>query len=407
MLTNVLDYLREIDWLDIARMAGLTLAVVAGQIAFYLMVQKLFRKIINPFILNKSKHYLKDIKFLNYTLLNSARMLHFGFFVSRCAMYASYIISFYISLTLLFVIYPGTRGWAWALFHGLLDPFLSIVRSFVAYIPNLLQIAVIVAVTHYFVKILRFVSKEIAAERLVLSGFYPDWAHATFNLLRFLAYAFMVILIFPLLPDSETAVFRGVSVFLGILFSLGSTTVISNVVAGLVLTYMRSFKLGDRVKVGEVLGDVVEKTPFAVRIKTSKKEVVTVPNGTLLSSNVVNYSTSGDEANGIILYMSITVCYDVPWRKAVELIVEAARKSKYVLENPAPFVLVKNLGNYACEMELNIYTNEPEKQPSIFSELNKNIRDIFEQSGINMTVPLLIGDSTSADVKPSPLKTSA
>jgi len=174
------------------------------------------------------------------------------------------------------------------------------------------------------------------------------------------------------------------------LFSLGSTTVISNVVAGLVLTYMRSFKLGDRVKVGEVLGDVVEKTPFAVRIKTSKKEVVTVPNGTLLSSNVVNYSTSGDEKNGIILYMTVTVCYDVPWRRAAELIVEAARKSEYVLDNPAPFVLVKNLGNYACEMELNIYTNEPEKQPSIFSELNKNIRDIFEENNINMTVPLLI-----------------
>jgi len=390
MFTEVSDYLKEIDWLYIASRIGLTLVVVAGQVVFYLMVQKLFKKIINPFIENKSGHYLKDIKILNYTLLNSARLLRMGFFVSRCVMYASYIISFYISLALLAFIYPGTRGWAWALLHGLIDPFLSILHSFVAYIPNLLQIAVIVAVTHYFVKMMRFVSKEIAAERLVISGFYPDWAHATFNLLRFLSYAFMVILIFPLLPDSETAVFRGVSVFLGVLFSLGSTTVISNVVAGLVLTYMRSFKLGDRVKVGEVLGDVVEKTPFAVRIKTSKKEVVTVPNGTLLSSNVVNYSTSGDEKNGIILYMTVTVCYDVPWRKAAELIVEAARKSNYVLDNPAPFVLVKNLGNYACEMELNIYTNEPEKQPSIFSELNKNIRDIFETNGINMTVPLLL-----------------
>ena len=391
MFTEISDYLKDIDWLYIASRVGLTLIVVAGQVVFYLMVQKLFKKIINPFILNKSQHYLKDIKVLNYTLLNSARLLRMGFFVSRCVMYASYIISFYISLALLAFIYPGTRGWAWALLHGLIDPFLSILHSFVAYIPNLLQIAVIVAVTHYFVKIMRFVSKEIATERLVLPGFYPDWAHATFNLLRFLSYAFMVILIFPLLPDSETAVFRGVSVFLGVLFSLGSTTVISNVVAGLVLTYMRSFKLGDRVKVGEVLGDVVEKTPFAVRIKTSKKEVVTVPNGTLLSSNVVNYSTSGDEKNGIILYMTVTVCYDVPWRRAVELIIEAARKSEYVLDNPAPFVLVKNLGNYACEMELNIYTNEPEKQPSIFSALNKNIRDIFEQNGINMTVPLLLG----------------
>jgi len=393
MFTTILDFLKGIDWVNISYMAALTLAVVAGQIVFYSMVQKLFKKVINPFIVNKSQKDFKGIKFLNYTLLTPARLLHIGFFVSRCIMYATYIISFYISLTLLFGIYPGTRGWAWALLHGILDPLLSIVRSFVAYIPNLLQIIVIVAVTHYFVKLMKFISKEIASNRLVISGFYPDWAQATFNLVRFLAYAFMVILVFPLLPDSETAVFRGVSVFLGILFSLGSTTVISNVVAGLVLTYMRSFKLGDRVKVGDVLGDVVEKTPFAVRIRTSKKEIVTVPNGTLLSSNVVNYSTAGDEKNGIILYMSVTVCYDVPWRKAAELIVEAARKSDYVLDDPAPFVLVKNLGNYACEMELNIYTNEPEKQPSIFSELNKNIRDIFELNGINMTVPLLINSN--------------
>jgi small-conductance mechanosensitive channel len=389
MFTTFLGYLKEIDWVSISYMVGLSIAVLAGQVVFYLLVRKLFKKAINPFIINKSQHDFKGIKFLNYTLLTPVRLLHIGFFFSRCAMYAVYIISFYISLTLLFGIYPGTRGWAWALLHGLLNPFLSIVHSFVAYIPNLLRIAVIVAVTHYFVKIMKFISKEIDANRLVIPGFYSDWAHATFNLLRFLAYAFMVILVFPLLPDSDTAVFRGVSVFLGVLFSLGSTTIISNVVAGLVLTYMRSFKLGDRVKVGDVLGDVVEKTPFAVRIKTSKKEVVTVPNGTLLSSYVVNYSTSGDEKNGIILYMSITVGYDVPWRRAVELIIEAARKSEDVLDNPAPFVLVKNLGNNASEMELNIYTNEPERQPSIFSEINKNVRDLFEQNGISMAVPQL------------------
>jgi len=382
----MLETLKEIDWISVSRMAGLSLIVVAGQVIFYLLIAKLFKKVINPFIINKSKKDFKGLKFLNYTLLSSERLLHIGFFLSRCAMYTIYIISFYISLTLLFGIYPGTRSWALAL----LNPFFSIVRSFVAYIPKLLQIVVIVVVTHYFVKVLRFVSREIATNRLVIPGFYPDWAYATFNLMRFLAYAFMVILIFPLLPYSETGGFKGVSVFLGVLFSLGSTTVIANVVAGLVLTYMRSFKLGDRVKVGDVLGDVVEKTPFAVRIRTSKKEVVTVPNGTLLSSNVVNYSTAGDEKNGIILYMSITVCYDVPWRKAAELIVEAARKSKYVLEDPAPFVLVKNLGSYACEMELNIYTNEPENQPAIFSELNKNVRDIFEQNNINMSVPLLM-----------------
>jgi small-conductance mechanosensitive channel len=388
MFRSIYEYLSGFDWVDISRMAGLSIAVVVGQIAVYILVRKVFKKKINPFIANRSREDFKGIKFRNYTLLSPGRLLHIGFFFSKLSMYAILIISFYISITLLFSIYPGTRSFALTLLHGLLDPFLSIIKSFIAYIPNLLRIAVIIAVTHYFVKFMKFVSKEIGAERIVIQGFYPDWAHATFNLFRFLAYAFMVILIFPLLPDSESAVFRGVSVFLGVLFSLGSTTIISNVVAGMVLTYMRSFKLGDRVKVGEVLGDVVEKTPFAVRIKTSKKEVVTVPNGTLLSSNVVNFSTSGDEKSGVILYMPLTVGYDVPLRNAIELITKAALKTEDVLHNPPPFVLVKNLGNYATELELNIYTNEPEKQPRIFSSINGNIRDLFEQNGISLVTPV-------------------
>jgi len=388
MLRSIYEFLSGFDWVEISRLAGLSIAVVVGQIAVYIFVRKLFKKKINPFIASRSRQNFKGIKFRNYTLLTSARLLHISFFFSKFSMYVILIFSFYISITLLFGIYPGTRSFAYTLLHGVLDPFLSIIKSFIDYIPKLLQIVVIVVVTHYFVKIMKFVSKEIASERIVIQGFYPDWAHATFNLLRFLAYAFMVILVFPLLPDSETAVFRGVSVFLGVLFSLGSTTVISNVVAGMVLTYMRSFKLGDRVKVGEVLGDVVEKTPFAVRIKTSKKEVVTVPNGALLSSNVVNFSTSGDERSGVILYMPVTVSYEVPLRNAIELITQAALKTEKVLTNPPPFVLVKNLGNAATELELNIYTNEPEKQPRIFSDMNANIRSLFEQNGINMVTPV-------------------
>jgi small-conductance mechanosensitive channel len=387
MSNPILENLGKIDWFGISHMIGLSLLVVAGQVAVCLLVSKLFKKIINPFIVNKSRNEFKGIKLLNYTLISQSHVLRVSFLVSRIAMYAIYIASFYVSLTMMFGIFPATRDWALILLHGVWDPFLSILQGVVAYIPNLLRIAVIVVVTHYSVKFLKVISKEISVGRLVIPGFYPDWAQATFNLLRFLAYAFMVVLIFPLLPNSDSETFKGVSVFLGVLLSLGSTTVVANVVAGLVLTYMRSFKLGDRVKVDDVLGDVVEKTPFAVRIKTSKKEIVTVPNGTILSSNVVNYSTAGDEKNGIILYMPLTVGYDVPWRLAVELITEAARKSEDVLDHPAPFVLIRNLGNNATEMELNIYTNEPEKQPAIFSDINKNIRDLFEQNGINMVTP--------------------
>jgi small-conductance mechanosensitive channel len=390
MFQNFLDYLREVDWGVVARMAGLSIAIVLGQILFYIIIKNLFKKVVNPFLANKTRNNFKGIKFRNYMLLTPMRLTHISFLCSRTLMYAILITSLYISITLLFVIHPTTRELANTLFRLLMAPILSLANGFVAYIPNLLRIIVIIAIVHYFLKCVKFVMKEVEEGKLVIPGFYADWASATFNLFRFLSYAFMAILIFPLLPDSETVAFRGVSVFLGVLFSLGSTTIIANIVAGLVLTYMRSFKLGDRVKVGDVLGDVVEKTPFAVRIKTSKKEIVTVPNGTLLSSNVVNFSTAGAEKTGVILYMPVSVCYNVPWRQAAEIITAAARKTDGVLDVPAPFVLVKNLDNDATEMELNIYTNVPEEQPRIFSEINENLRDLFEASGIDITVPRLV-----------------
>ncbi|MCL2281723.1 MAG: mechanosensitive ion channel family protein [Fibromonadales bacterium] len=386
----MLEYLKEIDWVNIARMAGLSIAVVIGQIIIYKLIIRLFKKHINPFILKKSKDSFKGLKFRNYTLITPAWLVHTGFFFSKLVMYAALLFSLYASITLLFGIYPGTRNFAMTLFYGLANPFLSILDSFVSYIPNLLRIIVLVFIARYLIKFVKFLMKEIETGRLVIKGFYPDWASATFNLFRLLTYTFMAVLIFPLLPQSETDIFRGISVFLGVLLSLGSTTIISNAVAGLVLTYMRSFKLGDRVKIGEVVGDVVEKTPFAVRIQTNKKEVVTVPNSTLLSSNVVNYSTSGNEKAGVIISLPITVGYDVPRQRAIGFLTDAAKKTENVLHDPAPFVLVKNLGNDASEMELCVYTHKPENQAIIFSELNNNIRDLFEANGVEMAVPRIV-----------------
>jgi small-conductance mechanosensitive channel len=205
-------------------------------------------------------------------------------------------------------------------------------------------------------------------------------------LLRIFIVAFTIGLIFPLLPESESAVFKGVSVFIGVLFSIGSSSVISNMVAGMVITYMRSFKVGDRVKVGDVYGDVVEKTLFVVRVRTVKKEVITVPNSTMLSSNITNYSIETHN-DGIILGQDVSVGYDVTWQKAHELLIAAAMKTERVESEPKPFVLTKNLGDSAAVYHVCVYTKKPEAQALIFSEMNRNILDIFLAEGIEMIVP--------------------
>jgi small-conductance mechanosensitive channel len=389
-MDSITQYFASVDWWGVSRMAALTVAVLAAQYLIYRLVYSLLHNKFDRKVVARKADWFRGIKVRHYQLLSPERETLTVLWLSRALRYAIYAVQVYVTLLLLFSIYPATESLAHALLMGILNPLLSLGGAFVDYFPNLLRIVVIVAVVHYFVKFLKFVMKEVGTGRLVIPGFYADWAHATFNLLRFLSYAFMVVMIFPLLPESETAAFKGVSVFLGLLFSLGSTTVIANLVAGMVITYMRSFKMGDRVKVGEVLGDVVAKTPFAVRVQTSKKEVVTVPNVSILNSNVTNFSTSADEDHGVILYMPVTVCYDVPWRKSVELLTKAALSAKGVLASPPPFVLAKELGNDAAVMELNLYTRDPEEQPRIFSEINENIRDLFEAEGISMTVPRLV-----------------
>jgi len=373
--------------LAILKMVGLSLLVLIALFALFKLTGHIFKKVIDRKIVEKSGVWFKNgIRVRNLELLATAKLVSIGLLASKALRYAVYALLLYAALPALFSIFPLTRHLAGTLFSWVVTPLVSMGENFVAYLPNLLRVIVIIVVTRYVLKFLKYIAQEIEAERLVIPQFYPDWAHATYNILRIFIYAFTLVLIFPLLPDSDSSVFRGISVFIGVLFSIGSSSVISNMMAGIVITYMRSFKVGDRVKVGEVFGDVVEKTLFVVRVQTIKKEVITVPNSTILSSNIINYSIAAHE-QGVILSLPVDVCYDVSWERAEKLLIEAALKTEYVLHNPKPFVLANTLGNYAVGYTLNVYTHRPELQARIYSEMNKNVLSIFQSEGIEMIVP--------------------
>jgi small-conductance mechanosensitive channel len=210
----------------------------------------------------------------------------------------------------------------------------------------------------------------------------------TFNIVRVLLYAFMFIVIFPYLPGSESPVFQGVSVFLGILFSLGSSSAISNAVAGLVITYMRPFKIGDRIKIGDLTGDVVEKSLLVTRIRTIKNEAITIPNSTILSGHTINYTTSAND-KGLIIYTGVTIGYDVPWKKVHEMLIAAANSTSGILneENKKPFVLQKSLDDFYVSYEINAYTTETNRLAVIYSELHQNIQEKFREASIEILSP--------------------
>ncbi len=238
----------------------------------------------------------------------------------------------------------------------------------------------------YVLKGINFLKIEIEKGALKLPGFYPDWAQPTFQIIKVLLYAFMFIVIFPYLPGSDSPVFKGVSVFLGVLFTFGSSGSLSNVIAGLVLTYMRAFKIGDRVKIGDTTGDIIEKSLLVTRIRTIKNEIISIPNTNVMNSYTTNYSSDASE-NGLIVHTTVTIGYDVPWKNIHQALLEAASRTKHLLKEPKAFVLQISLDDFYVTYEINAYTREAHKQAFIYSHLHQNIQDCCNEAGIEILSP--------------------
>lgn len=373
------------SWKNIALRTLLVLMILAGTWFILFMLNRLFRK-LNLWLISKKETLFHGITFRGYEFLPPGRELDLSLQISNVLKWATFGMIMYFSLPLLFSVFPVTQGWANTLFGWVWEPAKSILLSVLRYLPNLFSIAVIYMATHYAIKFFKFVSKEIEEERLKLSGFHPDWAMPTFNIVKFLLYAFMFVVIFPYLPGSDSKIFQGVSVFLGILFSLGSSTAIANAVAGIVITYMRPFKIGDRIKIDDIVGDVVEKSLLVTRIRTPKNEDITVPNASILNGKTINYSTSSRDL-GLVLHTTVTIGYDVPWRQVHELLISAAMATAGIDKAKKPFVLQTSLDDYYVSYQLNALTNEPNKMPKIYSDLHQNIQDKFNEGGVEILSP--------------------
>ncbi|MFC6997466.1 mechanosensitive ion channel family protein [Rufibacter roseus] len=364
---------------------GLALLVLAGLFVIIFLINKLFRY-LKLFIYTKRDLYFSGLKLKDYQLLDRQKQIGFVVFVLNLLRIFLLLLTFYLALPLLFSIFPQTQGWADTLISWVLSPATRIIRNIIGYLPNLFTILVIFLFTRYAVKLVHFFALEVDQAKLNISGFHRDWAMPTFNIVRFLLYVFMFIVIFPYLPGSNSPIFQGVSVFLGILFSLGSSSAISNMVAGLVITYMRPFKVGDRVKIGEIVGDVVEKNMLVTRIRTIKNEDITVPNSSVLSGHTVNYSTSSQDL-GLILSTTVTIGYDVPWKQVHQLLIDAALATDGILKDKPPFVLQTSLEDFYPAYQLNAYTDQPNRQAKIYSNLHQNIQDKFNEGGVEILSP--------------------
>ncbi len=370
------------NWL---KRAGHISLIIAGICIIIYVVNRLFRRIAAGLGKHQEK-YFKGIRIRQTQILSTAQHYKAAMQVNNIVRILIIILSLYIALPLLFGLFTQTRGFAEVLWSWITKPVKVLFSDVVTFLPNVFTIAVIFIITRYLIRVIRYFASGIDKDTIHIEGFYREWAWPTYHIIKFLIYAFMFVVIFPYLPGSNSPAFRGVSVFLGVLLSLGSSSAISNIIAGLVITYMRPYKIGNRVKIGDVEGDVIEKTMLVTRIRTIKNEDVTVPNSTVLNTATVNYSAN-TQPTGLIIHTTVTIGYAVPWKDMHKALIDAALRTDLVLKQPAPFVLQTSLDDFFVSYQINAYTKEANRQAEIYSSIHQHIQDVCNERGIEIMSP--------------------
>ena len=367
-----------------AKLTGLGWAVflIVVQLLLFLLTAR-FVRYLRRLVIDGLN--VKPLVIKGYELMNIHQEKRILLLLTRVLQIFLVVVQLFISLPLLFSIFPETEKFTWNMINYVWSPLRDMVISFVRYFPNIVKIIVIIYLVRWVLKGLHHLSDEISVGHLKIDRFYQDWAEPTYHIIRIFIIAFTVVVIWPLLPGSESGVFKGVSIFVAALFSLGSTTTIGNLISGIIITYMRPFLVGDYVRIGDQEGEVIEKNAFITRLKDIKGNVVTVPNNSILSQQTINFTAAVRDGKGSVVHSVFTFTYHVPRETVEAYLLEGAARTKLIEKNPKPFVLYTALEDFYTRYEINGYTKATDKLFMVYSELHKNIVDVFHEHNLDPT----------------------
>jgi small-conductance mechanosensitive channel len=385
---NIIRLVEYFDHLD-ATSPMMRFIIAGSVVGVSLLLLLIFRLIIR--IRRKRTESLPDEKFKplrwqKQDLLSSEDMkkirLNVWLWLGRILTFVFFLIAVIGAL----LTSKWTLEWAARLIALLIAPLKYAVKSGIEYIPNLLTILVILALVRFLIRIIGMVFQGIKRKRIRIPNFYPEWADPSFGLVKVMIWVLTAVIVFPYLPGSGSPAFQGISIFLGVLLSLGSTTAVANVIAGTVLTYTRAFRVGDQVTIADTRGRIVERSTFVTRIQTLKNVIVSIPNSKVLTNNMINFSQNMGKS-GVIVHTTITIGYDVPWQTVNKLLIAAALKTENILAEPEPFVHQTSLNDNYVSYEINGWTQHTEQLSKIYSGLHANILDEFHSNKVEILSP--------------------
>ncbi len=384
----------QVLWQNSIHALGVTLGSVIGLFLF-LWIYKRFEKWAETFC----KRRVEQVQIPALGVIQSDRLWTTVLNGLRFTRTMLLVIGVLAYLNVVLALFPWTRPFSQRVFEIVLDPLRTMGMGLFHALPDLAFLAVLFFVIRFLLRLTRMFFEAISRGAVSMSGFDPEWAAPTYRIARILIISFALIVAYPYLPGSGSEAFKGVSLFIGVIFSLGSSGAIANIIAGYSLTYRRAYKVGDRIKIGDVVGDVDQIRLQVTHIRSSKNEEIVIPNSVILNSNVLNYSSMAKQ-HGLILHTTVGIGYETPWRQVEAMLLQAAGKTEGILREPPPFILEKELGDFAVTYELNVYSDEPTKQPRIYAALHRNILDVFNEYGVQIMTPSYEADPPEPKLVP-------
>jgi small-conductance mechanosensitive channel len=307
------------------------------------------------------------------------------------------LVYFFINFVL--ALFPWTRYVSQTLLGYVINPLLSIWQAIVDYLPSFFFLTILFFIFRYLLRLTYTFFQGINRGQIKLLTFDAEWAWPTYRIVRVLMILLGAVVAYPYIPGSGSEAFKGITILVGILFSLGSSSLISNIIAGYTMTYRRAFKVGDRVKIGNNVGEVTEIRLLVTHLRSLKNEEIVIPNSTILSGEIVNYSSMAGK-HGLILHTTVGIGYEVPWRQVEAMLLMAAERTDDLQLRAQHFVLQTGLGDFGINYELNVFCSKEKKMAQIYTDLHRNIQDVFNEYKVAIMTPHYTGDTEDQKLVP-------
>jgi small-conductance mechanosensitive channel len=378
--------------------AGIAFGATLASAALLWGAWLLFRR-LDALLDRRLKTRVEGLETQSFRLIQARQIFAFlhGFVSAMRVVLVAVIAYAYLTFTL--ELFPWSRPIARELSALFLSPLATMGDALIEALPKLTFLVILILVVRYFLKLVRLFFAGVESGTIPLEKFDREWVWPTYRIVRFLTVAFAAVVAYPYIPGSQSPAFQGVSIFIGVIFSLGSSSFVANLIAGYSMTYRRAFRVGDRIRVGDVTGDVTESGLMVTRVRTVKNEEIVVPNSTILSNHIVNYSALAQKG-GLILHTTVGIGYETPWRQVEAMLLLAADRTPGLLKEPRPFVLHTALGDFCVTYEINAYCSNAQAMGPLYTALHRNILDVFNEYGVQIMTPAYEGDPEQAKVVP-------